>query len=802
MEALICRNHGDPTIPPDSTPTTALTITTTHPIPKLKSPSSVTGLRSGQRSGLKDGGGEFDGSLDEINLNLSEKLADNEVSPIPTSLVAVIKTLDTHFLSYCKGERPAQQWKKLNIEEKIDIVLSWPSEEASHVIKGSLDANEDIGFVEFSEFSENKESVKEVVVGGGEACGVGDDELNRVISALKDGGGEFDGRLDEINLNLSEELEDNGVSPIPTSLVAHERPRVRQLWERIGVGSVTTWVAEDGRMVLCYVQGSGRRKRKKGVGCGSGRQENYGSGRRDCGRIRIWDPGIKRIMSSPKDDLAHLKIPLEDILCATNNFGEKNITGTSGFAKGYKGQLLWSGELIDITARRLNKERKNGEQQFWMEISMLSSLKHKNLVSLVGFCDENDEKIIINKNETRGRLDNYLGDARLLTWVRRLEICVGLANGLSYIHHDKKREFCVIHRNIDSATIKLNDDWEPKFSQFERCMKIDASQRHHSFYTDTLLYTDGYGDPTYIETKRVNHKSDIYSFGIVLFEVLCGRDSIIDDDYNKYLAPVAITHYREKKLHEIIDWHLWKQMDSQSFNMFAEIAYECLDEEPSRRPNIDDIVPRLEKALELARDNRPTSLNKNNSQSSHNKGDQSAPKDFYKESGENVNSKSYAHVVNVGPHQFHKKEDSPEIVLDETYANKTDYSLALLGKVKDFTSLTNLNVVLANEDFDEQEDGYLHSKRVCIKTTLVENIYESFKVIIQGKKHFWIRLKEVLGWMPDFEEDIDQDSKSDDDLSNEGSFDENRGLRITPNVEGESDLESVAKHSLRRASFY
>ncbi|GKA47120.1 hypothetical protein Tco_0740003 [Tanacetum coccineum] len=164
----------------------------------------------------------------------------------------------------------------------------------------------------FSEFSENKESVEEVVVDGGETCGVGE---------------EFDG-------------PDNGVSPIPTSLVAHESLRVRQLWERIGmsdthrlmdngrnhkfvqpnvwgwmwdsqsayssyhlegnmifegVGSVTAWVAECERMVLCYVQGSGRRKRKNGVGCGSGRQENHGIGRRDCGRIRIWDPGIKRV---------------------------------------------------------------------------------------------------------------------------------------------------------------------------------------------------------------------------------------------------------------------------------------------------------------------------------------------------------------------------------------------------------------------------------------------------------------------------------------------------------------------------
>ncbi|GJZ38844.1 hypothetical protein Tco_0585407 [Tanacetum coccineum] len=95
---------------------------------------------------------------------------------------------------------------------------------------------------------------------------VDEDELSRVISALKDGGGEFDGRFDEIKFEFK---------------------------RGIRVESVTAWVAEDERMVLCYVQGSGRRKRKKCVGCGSRRQENYWSGRRDCGRIMIWDLGIK-----------------------------------------------------------------------------------------------------------------------------------------------------------------------------------------------------------------------------------------------------------------------------------------------------------------------------------------------------------------------------------------------------------------------------------------------------------------------------------------------------------------------------
>ncbi|GJV83040.1 hypothetical protein Tco_1522938 [Tanacetum coccineum] len=222
--------------------------------------------------------------------------------------------------------------KKLNTEKKIDIVLSWPSEEAPPVIKWSLDANEDIGVVEvssaiddvfdigesnvesmevrseFSEFSENKESVEVVVVGGGEACGVGEDELNRVISALKDGGGEFDGLRqlwERIGIGDAHGLMDNGrnhkfVQPdvwgwISDSQSAYSSYHLEGKVIFEGVGSVTAWVAEGERMMLCYVQGSGRRKRKKGVGCGSGRQKNYGSGRQDCGRITIWDPRIKRV---------------------------------------------------------------------------------------------------------------------------------------------------------------------------------------------------------------------------------------------------------------------------------------------------------------------------------------------------------------------------------------------------------------------------------------------------------------------------------------------------------------------------
>ncbi|GKF66537.1 kinase-like domain-containing protein, partial [Tanacetum coccineum] len=176
-------------------------------------------------------------------------------------------------------------------------------------------------------------------------------------------------------------------------------------------------------------------------------------------------------MSSPNhDDLAHFKIPLQIIRSA--NFHDKNFWGQADLENYYAGQLLWSGELIEIDARRFHKDEWDDEkeQQFWMEIFMLSTLTHKKLVSLVGFCDENDERIIIIKLESRGSLSHYLSDP-MLTWVRRLKISVGVALTLSYIHYDEPRDFSVIHRDIDSNAVVLNDDWEPILSNFDRSIK-------------------------------------------------------------------------------------------------------------------------------------------------------------------------------------------------------------------------------------------------------------------------------------------------------------------------------------------
>nr|GEV75973.1 RNA-directed DNA polymerase, eukaryota [Tanacetum cinerariifolium] len=190
-------------------------------------------------------------------------------------------------------------WCHSRCNREIDIVLSWPSEEAPPVIKRSLDVNQDIGFVEviseiddvfdigksnvesievcneFSKFSENKESVKEVVVGGGEGIGIGD--AHRLMD----------------NRRNHKFIQPNVLGWMPDSQLAYSAYHLNGKVIFEGGKSVIEWVAKGERMVLCYVQGSRRRKRKKGVGCGSGRHENYRSERRDSGRSRISNPGIK-----------------------------------------------------------------------------------------------------------------------------------------------------------------------------------------------------------------------------------------------------------------------------------------------------------------------------------------------------------------------------------------------------------------------------------------------------------------------------------------------------------------------------
>ncbi|KAJ0503092.1 putative protein kinase RLK-Pelle-CrRLK1L-1 family [Helianthus annuus] len=306
-------------------------------------------------------------------------------------------------------------------------------------------------------------------------------------------------------------------------------------------------------------------------------------------------------MSSFGSKFDYLKLPLIDIQTATNHFADENIVGRDGFGYQYKGQLLLSsGQLIDILARRLDLRSWQGTKEFQTEIMTLSSLNHQNIVSIVGFCEEGKEKIIINKYEAKGSLDQYLTDPVTLTWTQRLQICLGIARALSYIHYDQGRTFSVIHRDIKSSKIVLDDKWEAKLSGFELSTMQPAAKRH-GLVLDEPCGTPGYIDPAYATSSTVNHKSDVYSLGVVLFEVLTGREehSFSDDGDWSLSAKTAKSHYENGNLNDVIHPDLHKQMDQDSLKKFSEAAYCCLKDQRSQRPNIDQLVFALDQALKL-----------------------------------------------------------------------------------------------------------------------------------------------------------------------------------------------------------
>ncbi|KAJ0876721.1 putative protein kinase RLK-Pelle-LRR-I-1 family [Helianthus annuus] len=260
-------------------------------------------------------------------------------------------------------------------------------------------------------------------------------------------------------------------------------------------------------------------------------------------------------------------IRLKEIISATNNFNDENLIREGGFGKDYKGKMVGSEQFINICARRLNHKYGQEDIEFQTKISMLSSLEHKNIIPFLGFCNEDNEKIIVYEHAVRGSLDQHLNGPNL-TWFQRLKICLDVARVLSSIHYD------VVHCDINSSNIFLDKDWEPKIFGFEHSTKYPQSWRHR------LLFSH-HSNNTYMTPKY-----DVYCFGVLLFEVLYG------------IKPVKTQHC-VKVEHGIINPKLWKQMDRQSLTRFTKIIDNCLNEDPVQRPTMDQIVKELDDVFEL-----------------------------------------------------------------------------------------------------------------------------------------------------------------------------------------------------------
>ncbi|XP_023729716.1 probable receptor-like protein kinase At5g59700 [Lactuca sativa] len=299
------------------------------------------------------------------------------------------------------------------------------------------------------------------------------------------------------------------------------------------------------------------------------------------------------------EGVQHLRIPLEDIKLATNNFGDDNFIASGGFGKVYLGELILSGQPITVAVKRLDRTFGQGDREFFMEIQMLSCYKHKNLISLIGFCYEGAESILVYEHAKHGSLDKYLSDSNL-SWTQRLQISLGAACGFNYLHNDVGQQHRVLHRDIKSSNILLNENWEAKISDFG-LSKIGPSNVDLTFLVTNACGTVGYVDPEYVRSGILTKESDVYSFGVVLFEILCGRLALIKtyQDERRALSSLAKMYCEDNRLEEIIDPNLMNKVKVASLKQFSMVAYQCLRENRSERPTMGWIVQNLHKALEL-----------------------------------------------------------------------------------------------------------------------------------------------------------------------------------------------------------
>ncbi|KAG6500520.1 probable serine/threonine-protein kinase PBL19 [Zingiber officinale] len=287
----------------------------------------------------------------------------------------------------------------------------------------------------------------------------------------------------------------------------------------------------------------------------------------------------------------------DELRNATNDFSRMNKIGEGGFGSVYKGFLLppdGEGARTPVAIKKLNQKGMQGHKQWLAEVQFLAVFEHPNLVKLLGYCAKDSERLLVYEFMPNKSLEDHLfGRAHpALPWRLRLQIALGVARGLAYLHGG---EVQVIYRDFKAANVLLDQEFRPKLSDFGLAREGPAAG--HTHVTTAVVGTCGYAAPEYIETGHLTIKSDVWSFGVVLYEILTGRRSL------------GRTHPSNER--KLLDWVRQFPVDTRKFIMImdpklkgvfsldvarriAKLANRCLNKNPKERPTMSEIVECLE----------------------------------------------------------------------------------------------------------------------------------------------------------------------------------------------------------------
>ncbi|XWS10017.1 hypothetical protein CRYUN_Cryun39dG0039500 [Craigia yunnanensis] len=282
------------------------------------------------------------------------------------------------------------------------------------------------------------------------------------------------------------------------------------------------------------------------------------------------------------------ELTVTDLLKSTNNFNQANIIGCGGFGLVYKANLP---DGTKAAVKRLSGDCGQMEREFRAEVEALSRAQHKNLVSLQGYCKHGNDRLLIYSYMENGSLDYWLHESvdgsSILKWDVRLKIAQGAARGLAYLH--KVCEPNIVHRDVKSSNILLDEKFQAHLADFGLSRLLRPYDTH---VTTDLVGTLGYIPPEYSQTLTATCRGDVYSFGVVLLELLTGRRpvEVCKGKNCRNLVSWVFQMKSEKRESEIIDSSIWdKDCEKQLLEML-EIACKCLDQDPRRRPLIDEVV--------------------------------------------------------------------------------------------------------------------------------------------------------------------------------------------------------------------